>query len=141
MDPTELREALDKRENTSFRLREMNDAPELLQTIYNCCAEAEEATFGRLPAVPDSKGAAVDAVFGLRLAEALECLNCRKFTHRRPTHMEHMHVATAANLRVMYGMYDVIDMGQLLRELMDQEMKYCDKDEGGCGTRAVSGQR
>lgn len=31
------------------------------------------------------------------------------------------------------------DMGVLLRTLFDQEQKYCDKDEGGCGTPYVGG--
>lgn len=68
MNPTELREALDAA--THFRRQEMNDANELLDTLYECFKRAQppgdQASRG-------SRGVLVDAVFGLLVNERVRC--------------------------------------------------------------------
>lgn len=66
VNPTELREALDC--ETHFKQQEMNDAMELLDTLYECFRKAQGAG-----SVQGSRGVLVDSVFGLLVKEAVAC--------------------------------------------------------------------
>jgi hypothetical protein len=71
VNPTALREALDA--VTHFKQQEMNDANELLDTLYECFKKAQ----GAAPE-PGSQGVLVDSVFGLLVNEQV---NCRCASH------------------------------------------------------------
>ncbi|KAF6258340.1 hypothetical protein COO60DRAFT_1284604 [Scenedesmus sp. NREL 46B-D3] len=131
VNPTALREALDS--VTQFKQQEMNDANELLDTLYECFKKAQNS-----PGEEGSRGVLVDSVFGLSVKEEVNCRQpgCGKRTHVIGLHWEHLLVVnTMALTFAAYGIPEgASDMGRLLRTLFDQEQKMCDKDIGGCGT-------
>jgi hypothetical protein len=85
-----------------------------------------------------SRGCLIDGIFGLRLSEKVICSSCGKETHKVPEHYEHLIVVNSASLTMAAEVGAAVGMDGLLRFLSDQEQKYCDKDEGGCGTQNVS---
>lgn len=85
-----------------------------------------------------SRGILIDGVFGLLLSEKVVCRSCGKETHKVPQHYEHLVVVNSTSLSMLYLMGQAVGMDNLLREMFDQEMKMCDKDEGGCGEPNVS---
>lgn len=133
VNPTDLREALDTLKGKSYRLREMHDANELLDTIYDCINQAEA-----IMRPSSSSLSVVDAVFGLRVREAVHCPACRKVTHEVRSHVEHMLVVSATALRaVRLSEGGNATLGQLLRVVQDQDQKKCDTEKGGCSCPQV----
>lgn len=131
VNPSELREALDL--GTQFRRQEMNDANELLDTLYECFKQAQAPS-----QYPNGRGILVDSVFGLLLREEVRCLQCLTVSHRVASHFEHMMVVNSMALTMVAADYPQgADMGTLLRLLQDQDQKSCDKDIGGCGAILV----
>eukprot|EP00775_Hariotina_reticulata_P010946 gene10946-11100_t len=127
VNPSELREALDQ--GTQFRRQEMNDANELLDTLYECFKQAQAPS-----QYPNGRGILVDSVFGLLLREEVRCQQCHTVSHLVVSHFEHMMVVNSMALTMVAADYPQgADMGTLLRLLQDQDQKSCDKDIGGCG--------
>lgn len=83
-----------------------------------------------------SRGVLIDGVFGLFLDEKVKCHTCGKETHKVPKHYEHLIVVNSASL-TLAAMAREANMAQLLADLFNQEQKFCDKDEGGCGASNV----
>ena len=82
----------------------------------------------------------IDGVFGLRLTEKVVCRACGMETHNIPEHYEHLIVVNSISLHfAAQACGGARRMDQLLAELFNQEQKFCDKDEGGCGEPNVSG--
>jgi len=131
VNPTPLREALSEMTHCSFRVGEMNDANELLDTIYDCIALADPSTASGT--VRGTRGQIVDNSFGLMVSEAVQCGQCGKVTHQVGEHYEHMLVVSAASLQLCNMCTDTSSFGELLRTVQEQEKKTCDKDVGGCG--------
>jgi hypothetical protein len=69
VNPTALREALDAA--THFKQQEMNDAMELLDTLYECFKKAQGVSVEGVSA--GSRGVLVDGVFGLCVREQVKC--------------------------------------------------------------------
>ena len=136
VNPTPLREALSEMTHRSFRVGEMNDANELLDTIYDCIALADPSTASGM--VRGTRGQIVDSSFGLMVSEAVQCGQCGKVTHQVGEHFEHMLVVSAASLQLCNACTDTNSFGELLRTVQEQEKKTCDKDVGGCGMEQVS---
>lgn len=91
-----------------------------------------------------SRGALVDTTFGALCKESVRCNACGKETHEVPPHFEHTHTYSVASLR-MIGMEmrggQGVPLGRLLREVVGQDMKKCDKEKGGCDQWQVRGGR
>lgn len=137
VNPTELREALDAA--TQFRRQEMNDANELIDTLFECFKAAQGGSSD-----PGSRGVLIDSVFGLKVNERVRCTNpeCGIISHVVPSHWEHLLVVYSMALG--YAAQDAqnehssVEMGLVLRALFDQEFKACDRDVKGCGANYVS---
>lgn len=143
MNPTELREALDS--DTIFRRREMNDANEFLECLFDCFKAAQG-----LSNTAGSRGVLIDGVFGILVNEKVRCTSqrCGVVSHVIPDHWEHLLMVNSAALK--YAAQDAraelgletndapVELGRLLRTLFDQEQKACDKEKGGCGIKHVS---
>lgn len=120
----------------------MNDANELLDTIYECFAECFAASDAMQRAggqqLPGSRGGLIDSVFGMCVRERLSCPRCGVQSHVVAPHWEHMLVVNTAALTTLAALSgDGCEMGILLRQLFDQEQKACDRDIGGCGAALV----
>jgi hypothetical protein len=135
VNPTPLREALSDMTHRSFRVGEMNDANELLDTFYDCIALADGSTASS--SIPGTRGTIVDTSFGLMVSEAVRCMQCGKVTHEVQPHFEHMLVVSAAALQMCKAFADSSNFGMLLRTVQEQDKKKCDEDVGGCGMLQV----
>eukprot|EP00878_Enallax_costatus_P013635 GHUV01014258.1.p1 GENE.GHUV01014258.1~~GHUV01014258.1.p1 ORF type:complete len:721 (+),score=313.38 GHUV01014258.1:201-2165(+) len=142
VNPTELREALDSA--TQFRRQEMNDANELIDCMFECFKAAQGSSN-----VTGSRGVLIDSVFGLKVNEKVRCTEpgCGVVSHIIASRWEHLIVVNsmalgfaAEDARMEFDLPPgaQLDLGLLLRVLVDQEQKACDKDVGGCGTLYVS---
>lgn len=142
MNPTELREALDSA--TQFRRQQMNDANELIDCLFECFKAAQGTSN-----VTGSRGVLIDSVFGLKVNEKVRCTipGCGVVSHVVGSRWEHLVMVNsmalgyaAADARYEYDLAPdaPLDLGRLLRVLVDQEQKACDKDLGGCGELYVS---
>jgi hypothetical protein len=80
----------------------------------------------------------IDGVFGLLVTEKVACHVCGRETHKVPAHYEHLIVVNSASLNLSAMSLASAGMDQLLAFLFEQEQKFCDKDEGGCGEPNVS---
>jgi hypothetical protein len=105
---------------------EMNDAGELLLTIYSCMRDAAPAA-----------AAAVDAAFGARVREAVHCPSCGLHTHASE-YVQYFHNASATALRTLRAVFGAARTGQLLRRVEEQTQKSCDTDVGGCNARTAA---
>ncbi|KAL4433796.1 hypothetical protein ABPG75_000237 [Micractinium tetrahymenae] len=124
VDPTPLREALAVLPGQKFRMGEMNDAAEVLLSIYERVIEA--ASQMGLPA-------GIEPTFGLSVREEVHCSHCGKDTHQT-SYTQYFYNTQATVLHMLRGAYgDSLSTGQLLREAEAQHHKSCDKDMGGCG--------
>jgi hypothetical protein len=85
-----------------------------------------------------SRGILIDGVFGLLVTEKVACRVCGRETHKVPAHYEHLIVVNSASLNLSALSLEGAGMDQLLAFLFEQEQKFCDKDEGGCGEPNVS---
>ena len=127
VNPSELREALALLPGRSFGLGEMNDAAELLMTLYSCAHE-----------VGPEGAAAVDATFGLRIRECVRCPQCTRSdgspldTHQND-YVQYFFNVSATALRMIRAAYGAAaSTAQLLRQIEEQTMKTCDSEKGGC---------
>lgn len=112
-------------------------SPQTHLQISNAEAEAlPPPPGGRLPG---SCGALVDGAFGALVSEAVECRRCGKRTHAAPPRVQHAHTANVKSLCEVaeLGGGAADGLGALLRDDAGQDMKACDRDEGGCGQRQV----
>jgi hypothetical protein len=103
--------------------------------------EAENTVRGASASrTPSTRGSLVDSVFGALVSEAVVCSDCGARTHVVAAHMEHTHIFSAAVLRLLReggGGGGAEGLGRLLREVVGQDQKKCDKDAGGCGAWQV----
>eukprot|EP00887_Chlorella_sp_A99_P005108 scaffold25.g5108.t1 len=138
VNPTRLREALSALPGRQFKVGEMNDAGEVLLTLYErinkVCAAAGRAS-------------EPDAIFGLHVAEALACAACGCVSHQS-TYTQYFFNVAATALRQQgrasaelrrRGQLVANTMGGILRSIEDSTQKSCDTDVGGCGRRAPVG--
>ncbi|KAL4433799.1 hypothetical protein ABPG75_000240 [Micractinium tetrahymenae] len=124
VDPTPLREALAALPGRQFRMGEMNDAAEVLLSIYERVMEA--ASQMGLPA-------GIKPTFGLSVREEVHCSHCGKDTHQT-SYTQYFYNTQATVLHMLRGAYgDGLSTGQLLREAEVQHHKSCDEDLAGCG--------
>lgn len=130
VNPSELREALATLPGRSFGLGEMNDAAELLMTLYSCAHE-----------VGPEGAAAIDATFGLRVRESVRCPHCRRRdgspldTHEND-YVQYFFNVSATALRMVRAAYGAAaSTAQLLRQIEEQTMKSCDTEKGGCDAK------
>ncbi|PRW56655.1 ankyrin repeat [Chlorella sorokiniana] len=131
LNPAVLREALASLPGQQFQLGEMSDAGETLLAMYESIREAHPAA-----------GAALDALFGLRVREEVVCRDpaCRKVTHDHE-YTQHFFntratalrgaVAQAAEERRL-GRLGPKTLGARLHKVEGTVHKSCDTDKGGC---------
>ncbi|KAL4450736.1 hypothetical protein ABPG77_001092 [Micractinium sp. CCAP 211/92] len=124
IDPSELRQALSVTSGEQFRAGEMNDAGEVLLTLY-------ERTIRTGAAAED----AVNAIFGLSVEEQVKCARCGKATHCSSYTQFFCNVQAAALQQAFGTTASRRSMGQLFRQLEMQLQKSCDRDLGGCGAK------
>ncbi|MEW5304043.1 MAG: hypothetical protein WDW36_006678 [Sanguina aurantia] len=159
VDPSELREALDAQPGYQFHIGEMSDPSEVLLLIYECMSKVPAlrwavAAPAHTPATADGGGGGgatgggggggggdvpmVDAVFGLRLHEALHCEACPVVSHTLASHMEYFLIIQATALRALAAVEGTkCTMGALLHVADSQCPKFCDTDIGGCNLPAA----
>mmetsp|Transcript_6031 Transcript_6031/g.17259 ORF Transcript_6031/g.17259 Transcript_6031/m.17259 type:complete len:957 (-) Transcript_6031:564-3434(-) len=121
VNPNRLREAL-SRKGLAFRMGEMNDASEVLRTLY----EALEAC---------GLSDLVTANFGLEVSEAVNCRVCDMRSHLN-VYMQYFANVSAAALRGEAAKESPDrprTLGTRLRDIDDSVYKTCDTDLGGCG--------
>ena len=97
----------------------MSDASELLLLLY------ERIQDHGTP----SAAAAVDACFGLRVAEAVQCNACGQVTQKLQ-YLQYLFVTTATALRGSLRGGPDPGLGARLRRLEDEQLKSCDIDAG-----------
>eukprot|EP00887_Chlorella_sp_A99_P005120 scaffold25.g5120.t1 len=124
LNPTQLREALAALPNAQFQVGEMSDAGEVLLTLYE-----------RIHGMSQEAADQVDACFGLRVREAVNCGQCGRTTQQNE-YTQFFFNTQATSLRVMgrlLGEGGSLSLGGLLRQIESQHQKSCDTDVGGCG--------
>ncbi|KAL4433818.1 hypothetical protein ABPG75_000259 [Micractinium tetrahymenae] len=133
VDPTQLRVALSGASERTFGLGEMNDAGEVLLTIYESIQAVEQAQ-----GLPSS----VQACMGLTVKEAMHCKSCKVVTHRSD-YTQYFYNAQAAGMQELLvrameqrrrGILGANTMGKRPKESA-KLYKSCDVDKGGCGSK------
>ncbi|PSC67694.1 Inactive ubiquitin carboxyl-terminal hydrolase 54 isoform A [Micractinium conductrix] len=124
VDPTPLRHALSALPGQQYRVGEMNDAGEVLLTLYE-----------RAMGVSEGAASAVNEIFGLPVSECVRCHKCGRTTHNSSYTQYFYNIQAAALQEAPRALGPAPTMGQLFRRLEAQHMKSCDEDNAGCGTK------
>ncbi|GAQ85003.1 GDP-GTP exchange factor [Klebsormidium nitens] len=157
VDPSSLRTALHDAHKGSdlFQMEEMNDASEVLLSIFGCLHEALQAPVvasppkhadGLLPTPSNSaalRNKATDVcrgscfvhdLFGLDMVEFTHCGLCNKRTHDLH-YQQYFHLVNCSALSDVAVQSPGRPFAPLLRRVLDGStpLRPCDKDEGGCG--------
>ena len=104
----------------------MSDASELLLLLFEHIRDSG----------PPSAAAAVDACFGLRVSEAVQCPACGQVTQElRYLQYQFIVAATALRGSLRAAAFAGPDpgLGARLRRLEDEQLKSCDIDAGAIG--------
>ncbi|KAL4433821.1 hypothetical protein ABPG75_000262 [Micractinium tetrahymenae] len=135
VDPTQLRVALSGASERTFRLGEMNDAGEVLLTIYESIQAVEQAQH-----LPSS----MEAVVGLPVQEGVYCPTCELASHKTSyTQYFYNAQASAAGMQELLArameqrrrcILGANTMGKRLKALAEM-YKSCDDEKGGCGAK------
>ncbi|KAL4433789.1 hypothetical protein ABPG75_000230 [Micractinium tetrahymenae] len=124
VDPSQLRQALSVESGEQFRVGEMNDAGEVLLTLYE-----------RTISMGAAAELAVKSIFGLPVEEQVDCVHCGKTTHCNSYTQFFYNIQAAALQQPPGGATPRRSMGQLFKQLESLHQKSCDKDLDGCGAK------
>ncbi|KAJ7551918.1 hypothetical protein O6H91_06G034700 [Diphasiastrum complanatum] len=129
-------------ESDFFQEAQMNDASEVLAVIYDCLHKAftnsgsdedsEGSTAGGSWDCQDSSPCIVHSLFGLDIAEQMNCKSCG-LESRHLKYTSFFHNINASALRTAKIMYPESSLDELLKYVDMNHQLACDVESGGCG--------